>query len=181
MTAKKNPKPTITDFVILGLIQHYPHTGYQIRKVFETSTLGSQSKSPGTIYPALKRLHILEFVEIIEQKESGKSTYQITKRGIEHLVEWLTRPLIIQDVEGKRDELFLRFAFMGTLVEKSKIIFFLKSYHDLLIKYIDKRQNMLAKDEFNMPLTARLAFEYGTECQKLALKWCNRAIKEFNN
>ena len=181
MSKSKSPKPTLTDFVILGLIQNHPHTGYQIRKVFETTALGSQSKSPGTIYPALKRLQILEFAESIEQKETGKSKYQITNLGIENLIKWLTRPLTIQDVEGKRDELFLRFAFMGPLVEKLQIIFFLKSYHDLLIKYIDKRLNTLAKDEFNMPLTARLAFEYGTECQKLNLKWCNRAIKEFNN
>jgi DNA-binding PadR family transcriptional regulator len=177
----KNPKPTLIDFVILGLIQNHPHTGYQIRKVFETTALGSQSKSPGTIYPALNRLQILEFVESIEQKETGKSKYQITRSGIENLIEWLTKPLTIMDVEGKRDELFLRFAFMGSLVDKSQIILFLKSYHDLLITYIDKRQNTMAKDEFNMPLTARLAFEYGTECQKLAFKWCNKAIKEFNN
>lgn len=181
MTINKNPKPTLIDFVILGLIQDHPHSGYQIRKVFETTALGSQSKSPGTIYPALKRLQVLEFVESIQQKETGKSKYKITKRGIENLIEWLTRPLNIQDVEGKRDELFLRFAFMGPLAEKSQIFFFLKSYQDLLITYIDKRQKTMAKDEFHMPLTARLAFEYGTECQKSALKWCKRAIKEFNN
>ena len=181
MSKSKSPKPTLTDFVILGLIQNHPHTGYQIRKVFETTALGSQSKSPGTIYPALKRLQILEFAESIEQKETGKSKYQITNLGIENLIKWLTKPLNIQDVEGKRDELFLRFAFMGSLVDKSQIILFLKSYHDLLITHIDKRQNTMAKDEFNMPLTARLAFEYGTDCQISALKWCKKSIKEFNN
>lgn len=181
MSKSKNPKPTLIDFVILGLIQHHPHTGYQIRKIFETTALGSQSKSPGTIYPALKRLQILEFVENIEQKESGKSKYQITSSGIESLIQWLMKPLTIQDVEGRRDELFLRFAFMGSLVDKSQIILFLKSYHDLLIMHIDKRQNTLANDEFNMPLTARLAFDYGTDCQISALKWCRKAIKEFNN
>ena len=168
----------MTDFVILGLIQNHPHTGYQIRKVFEKTALGS--KSPGTIYPALKRLQILEFVESIEQKETGKSKYQITKRGIENLIQWLTKPLNILDVEGKRDELLLRFAFMGSLVDKSQITLFLKSYHDLLIKYIDKRQKTMTKDEFNMPLTARLAFEYGTDCQISALMWCNKAINSIN-
>ena len=181
MKESKSPKPTLIDFVILGLIQNHPHTGYQIRKVFETTALGSQSKSPGTIYPALKRLQNLELVEIVQEAENRKTKYQITKKGIESLKNWLIKPLNIQNVEGKRDELFLRFAFMGPLVEKSQIILFLKSYHDLLIKYIDKRQITIAKDEFNMLLTARLAFEYGTDCQKSALKWCKNAIKEFNN
>ena len=181
MNSTKIPKPTLIDFVILGLIQNRPHTGYQIRKVFETTALGSQSKSPGTIYPALKRLQMLEYVESIEENETGKSKYKITRKGIEELVKWLTRPVSIQDVESKRDELFMRFAFMGTLVDDSQIILFLNSYHDHIIQYIEKRQTTLAKDEFKMPLTARLAFEYGTECQKSALKWCKKAIKEFKN
>ena len=181
MSASINAKPTLIDFVILGLIQNHPHTGYQIRKVFETTALGSQSKSPGTIYPALKRLQKLELVENAEEVESGKTKYQITKKGIESLEEWLTKPIEIQDVEGKRDELFLRFAFMGSLVKKEKIIDFLTGYQDLLINYIENRRVYLAKDEYGMPLTAKLAFDYGTDCQKLALKWCNKAIKEFNN
>jgi DNA-binding PadR family transcriptional regulator len=181
MSKSKNPKPTLIDFVILGLIQNHPHTGYQIRKVFETTALGSQAKSPGTIYPALSRLQKLEYVENIEEDDSGKTKYQITKRGIDSLIKWLTKPIEIKDVEGKRDELFLRFAFMGTLVEDVEKINFLKNYQHLLTNYIEKRQTYISKDEYGMPLTAKLVFEYGTDCQKLALKWCINAIKEFNN
>jgi DNA-binding PadR family transcriptional regulator len=181
MSKSKNPKPTLIDFVILGLIQNHPHTGYQIRKVFETTALGSQSKSPGTIYPALNRLQKLELVENTEDAENGKTKYQITKKGIESLIKWLTKPIEIWDVEGKRDELFLRFAFMGTLVENEDKINFLKNYQELLINYIEKRQTYLAKDEYGMPPTAKLVFEYGTDCQKLALKWCINTIKDINN
>lgn len=178
MSTTINPKPTLIDFVILGLIQNQPHTGYQIRKIFETTALGSQSKSPGTIYPALKRLQKLGFVEIVEQVE--KTKYQITIKGIENLIKWLTKPIEVQDVEGKRDELFLRFAFMGRLVVKDKIVAYLTNYQNLLTSYIEKRQTYLVKNKNDMPLTAKLAFEYGTDCQILALKWCNKSIKEFN-
>ena len=179
MKEKKSQKPTSIDFVILGLIQGHPHSGYQIRKVFETTALGSHSKSPGTIYPALNRLQKLDFVEKIEQNKIGKAKYQITQKGINILQKWLIKPIERLEVEGKRDELFLRFAFMEPLIDKKQIINFLKSYHELLIIYIDNRIEYSKKDEHSMSQTARLVFEHGTESHKSTLKWCENAIKEI--
>jgi DNA-binding PadR family transcriptional regulator len=43
-------------FALLGLIHQQPMSGYDLRKVFTASALGSYSDSPGAIYPALNRL-----------------------------------------------------------------------------------------------------------------------------
>ena len=181
MTQNILPKPTLIGFVILGLIQNHPLSGYQIRKVFKTTALGSHSKSPGTIYPALNRLQKFEFVKKIKENETGKAKFQITPKGIEALVKWLIKPIETRDVEGNRDELFIRFAFMEPLIDKTQIVSFLNSYHDLLIIYIDKRQEFSKNDVHSMTLTARQVFEYGTESQKSALKWCKKTINEMGN
>ncbi len=41
---------------ILGLVAMHPQSGYDLRKIFETTPMGNFSSSPGAIYPALKSL-----------------------------------------------------------------------------------------------------------------------------
>ncbi|MBX2878146.1 MAG: PadR family transcriptional regulator, partial [Saprospiraceae bacterium] len=52
----KKTSPTRLDYAIMGLLIGGPLSGYQIRQIFETSEMGNYSSSPGSIYPALKRL-----------------------------------------------------------------------------------------------------------------------------
>ena len=85
-------KPTLLDYAILGLIQDRPLSGYGIRKLFEETALGNYSSSPGTIYPALKRLQKFELVEKITQRRVTKTSFQITKKGVLVLKNWLIPP-----------------------------------------------------------------------------------------
>jgi DNA-binding PadR family transcriptional regulator len=55
--------PTALEYALLGLVQQHPQSGYDLRKVFETTALGSYSGSPGAIYPALRRLERKGLVE----------------------------------------------------------------------------------------------------------------------
>ena len=48
--------PTALEYALLGLLHQQPQSGYDLRKVFETTALGNYSGSPGAIYPALRRL-----------------------------------------------------------------------------------------------------------------------------
>lgn len=89
----KNIKPTLLDFAILGLIQNQPLSGYGIRKVFEETAMGNYSNSPGTIYPAIKRLEKFELVERVLQQDTAKTRIQITKKGLLRLKEWLLQPI----------------------------------------------------------------------------------------
>lgn len=172
----KNIKPTLLDFAILGLIQNQPLSGYGIRKVFEETAMGNYSNSPGTIYPAIKRLEKFELVERVLQQDTAKTRIQITKKGLLRLKEWLLQPIEKKEVEKKTDELLLRFAFMETLVNKVQKIIFLHSFHDLLKAYIQDLQTFYSKESSTMPLHARLAFQHGIESSKTTLKWCKNTI-----
>ena len=173
---KKEIKPTLLDFAILGLIQDQPLSGYGIRKVFEETAMGNYSNSPGTIYPAIKRLEKFELVEKAAQKDTGKTAFQITKMGLSELKKWLTRPIEKKEVEKKLDELLLRFAFMENLVSKQQKIQFLHALQDLLKNYVQELQGYYSKESDQMPLHARLAFQHGIETNKTTLKWCKKTI-----
>ena len=47
---------SLLGFALLGLIFEQPRSGYDLRKIFTTTAMGSFSDSPGAIYPALARL-----------------------------------------------------------------------------------------------------------------------------
>jgi DNA-binding PadR family transcriptional regulator len=172
-------KATSLDFAILGMITHEPLSGYGIRKVFETTAMGNYSNSPGTIYPALKRMQKFELIENYETKEDGKKKFHITKKGEDLLKEWLIRPLKMNDVERKLEEVFLRFAFMDIVPEKESKISFLESFRDLLKRYLKQLQDYHKAETKNLPLHGRLSFEYGIESYKTALKWCNKTLLVF--
>lgn len=171
--------PTLLGYAILGVIQNQPLSGYRIRKMFEETALGNYSSSPGSIYPALKRLQKFELVEKVKLSDSIKSQFQITQNGKQILQTWLSKPLEKKEVEKKIDELFLRFAFMDTLVDYKHKIIFLKSFRDLLSSYIGELQEYHRNESNNMPLHGRLAYEYGIESNKTALKWCKKALLQL--
>ena len=117
------PKTTLLDHAILGLISGQAMSGYAIRKVFETTAMGNYSSSPGTIYPALRRLQKMGLADKLVANEDGKSKYSITKKGKQVFRSWLTAPLMPKDISRKLDEILLRFAFMDGLSNKQKLLF----------------------------------------------------------
>jgi DNA-binding PadR family transcriptional regulator len=173
-------KPTLLDYAILGLIQNQSLSGYRIRKIFEKTALGNYSSSPGSIYPALKRLLKFDLVEKIKLSDTNKFQFLITQKGIQILEIWLLKTLEKNDVEKKIDELFLRFAFMDTLVKYKEKIIFLNSFKDLIGTYIVELHDHHLNESDGMPLHGRLAFEYGIEYYKTILKWSKKALIELN-
>jgi DNA-binding PadR family transcriptional regulator len=172
-------KPTLLDYAILGLIQDMPLSGYAIRKLFKETGLGNYSSSPGTIYPALKRLLKFELVKKNAQSKVTKTGFEITTKGIYILQEWFSKPLEKNEVEKKTDELLLRFGFMEALVDKKQRINFLTSFRDFLNLYIKELQAFYNKESDKMPLHGRLAFRYGIDSNKTTLKWCKKAILQL--
>ena len=62
-TATNNP--TYIDYVMLGIIQQEAQSGYGILKSLKDLSPGNFSSSPGTIYPALKRLKKFGLVQVV--------------------------------------------------------------------------------------------------------------------
>lgn len=168
--------PTSLDYAILGLVHQRPRSGYGIRKEFETTALGNYSSSPGAIYPALNRLQKLNLIIKGPIKGTKKDVFRCTQQGEDVLKEWFSKPLDLQDVAKKLDELLLRFGFMGELLDKEQALNFLKSLHHLLKEYIGELKAFHQGEHQNLPIHGRLAFEHGIASYKTTLSWCKKAI-----
>src|SRR5512142_1453780 len=109
------PPASLLGYVLLGLLRHAPHSGYELRKLFATTPLMSFSDSPGAIYPALRKLEQQGLVASEVQGSAGlrlRRVFRITTAGTSALRAWLTRPVTADDVVRRVDELIVRFAFM---------------------------------------------------------------------
>ncbi|MEM0155334.1 MAG: PadR family transcriptional regulator [Thermoplasmataceae archaeon] len=67
-------------FIILTMARDGPVYGNQIANLISERTDGTWKPSPGSIYPALKRLEHRGFIE--KQEENGRVMYSITEKGI---------------------------------------------------------------------------------------------------
>jgi len=178
----KERRPTSLGYALLGLIHMQPQTGYDLRKIFETTPMGHYSSSPGAIYPALKRL---EEQGLIEGEVADGDTlrpkriYTATQRGAEVLREWVSQTLIKDDLLHKDDELMLRFALMGAIVDNETTRRFLEQMLQALDSYIPKLEEVLASIPKTGPPHGRLALSSGIGAYKARRRWARKAIQEF--
>lgn len=178
----KTYRPTSLGYALLGLIHMQPQTGYDLRKIFETTPMGHYSSSPGAIYPALKRL---EQEGLIAGEVSAGDTlrpkriYSATQQGVESLRAWVSQPIVKDDLLHKDAELMLRFSLMGTVVDNDTTRRFLEQMSNVLDEYIPELEQVLAAMTKAGPPHGRLALRSGIEAYKGRRKWVRKAIKEF--
>ena len=173
---------TTLDHALLGLLCQSPQSGYDLRKIFETTAMGNYSGSPGAIYPALRRL---EREDLVEGKVDAttelrpKKVFRPTKTGRTTLSSWLAREIERDDVERRIADLMLRFAFHWVLDSKAATRRFLESFLREVEDYLGELNRQHAECADEAPLHSRLALVAGIEQYRACARWARKALKEF--
>jgi len=163
--------PSILEFLLLGLLDQDPSSGYDLRKSFVSSPLRHFSDSPGSIYPALRRL--TERGWINAQKPDGsrnRQVFKINKQGRIAFISWLKRRVIPNDAL-RPELLLLRFALMGQALTQDEVKTFLGEFGNELEAHITSLKIFYAKNSDSFSLTGRLSFEYGLKEYRTRLLW----------
>jgi len=108
-------------YAVLGILQHKPKHGYEIKQAIEESFGDSWNVSYGQLYPTLRNLTQKNLV--IKHKEPGqksldKNVYKITQQGEESLLRWFSEIPKKVKITAK-DEFSLLFLFL--LLERSEL------------------------------------------------------------
>lgn len=172
-------KPTTLDYIILALLQQEAQSGYRIRKTFEETALGNFGTSPGTIYPALKRLTNNLLIEKQMVDLQGKQNFNITNKGKTILKTWLEQTPQTTEIKKDFDILILKFAFMDTLLNRAQKIRFLTVLKEKLEQYIAELSLFYATEKETMPFSAQLSFEHGHMSYETSLKWTKLALERI--
>ena len=97
-------------------------TGYDLRRVFTTTLMWHFSSSPGAIYPALQCLVLDWSKELSRAKTHSDQTSQyIIDDDRQVLEQSLEQPITQDDVIRHKDDLVLRFTFMGNILGRETL------------------------------------------------------------
>ncbi len=166
---------------LLGLLFENPSSGYDIRRLFITSPMGSFSDSPGAIYPALNRLERQGLIRGQSEDKSGrrKKTFHLTAAGTAALKSWLHQPITRDEVVRGVDGLMLRFSFMDQALGEECGVAFLKRFQEQLETYIPILREYLNSHRTEMPRSGALALDSGIRGYETLLQWTKDAIMSY--
>jgi DNA-binding PadR family transcriptional regulator len=173
---------SVLGYALLGLLQQAPLSGYDLRKFFSATPMMSFSDSPGSIYPALRRLEHRRLIRSQVEERAGlrrRRLFRLTPAGLAELRAWQTRPITRDDIVRAIDELMLRFSFMDQTLGREAAQSFLRTLRRELTKYLPGLHEHLAAHRAKMPLSGRLALESGIAGYESLLRWTRSALANY--
>ena len=174
---------SLLGYAILGLLHQEARSGYDLRKIFASTPMGTFSDSPGAIYPALQRLEKQGLVCGQLHSSSGRRrrAYRPTARGRRSFKAWQTKAISRDDVVHHLEELMLRFGFMDETAGRAQAKRFLTSLARELRCYTPSLRQYLKANARHMPLSGRLALESGVRSYEELLRWSRSSLAMYAN
>jgi PadR family transcriptional regulator AphA len=176
------------EYAILGFLNYGPHSGYDLKKVFDISVQHFWSADQSQIYRTLSRLENkgLAEMEVVEQDDRpDRKVYRITETGQEELRRWLTTPL---PSKAMRSAPLIQVFFAAQLSDEEILAIFerwAERARELLARY-DQIPQQSAEYE-NMNGTPRdsffwmLTLELGTKSAQVQLEWFESVIQRIRD
>jgi DNA-binding PadR family transcriptional regulator len=116
---------------LLGFLNYGPHTGYELKKVFDLSVAHFWNAELSQIYPSLKSLEAEGLVEMnveVQADRPNRKVYSITDDGRRELLEWLATPAESDQV---REPLLVKLFFGSSLSRRELVAVLQKRADDL--------------------------------------------------
>jgi DNA-binding PadR family transcriptional regulator len=112
------------EYGILGYLSMKPMSGYDIKRLFDMSAAYFWPADQAQIYRALKKLVKEDCVELKESRSGitvDKKVYEITEKGEENLMKWISSPTESDYIS--RLPFIMRLFFSGTLSREEQLAF----------------------------------------------------------
>ena len=113
-------------YTLLGFLNYYPMTGYELKKFFDTSVAHFWNAEQSQIYSALKQLEGEDLVEMrieMQTERPNRKVYSITEDGRSELLEWLATPAEPSQI---REPLLIKL-FFGRALPREALVAVLRS------------------------------------------------------
>jgi len=171
---------------LLGFLNYGPHTGYELKKVFDISVAHFWNAELSQIYPSLKALENEGLVDMkveVQSDRPNRKVYSITDDGRRELLEWLSTPAESDQV---REPLLVKLFFGSSLSRRDLLA--------VLSKRADDLRDTIAKGQHGWEAVRGLARLIGLEREGLfweltmdaelkhseaALEWTENAIRQI--
>jgi len=169
-------------YALMGLLHQKPASGYDVRKIFSSTSMKSYSDSPGAIYPALRRLEKQGLIRGTVEEGTGlrrRQVFRLTPKGLAELKGWIVLPVTREDIVRRLPEIMLRFAFSEQVVGAHASIGLLKSMEAALKPYVQSLRQEGQALKSVASLSGTIAFEAGLRGAEGLLQWARFAIATY--
>lgn len=166
------------DYAILGFLNYSPLSGYDLKKVFDTSVRHFWPADQSQIYRTLARLAVQGLVEqevFRGVDRPDRKEYRITPAGREALRAWLLTPLPSQEV---RIAALIQVFFAGQLADEQVLALFERLAADAraVLAVYDQIPQAAGTDDPAMGPPRerffwRLTLEYGRMSARMDIEW----------
>ncbi|MCF6776233.1 PadR family transcriptional regulator [Thiotrichales bacterium 19X7-9] len=173
-------------YAILGcLSKRQWMSGYDIKHIMEKMSASYWAESNAQIYPLLKKLYNDKMLDMKEDNEGPRKRYlyNITPKGKEELVKWLSTPPT--DLPLQRNEWLLKLS-LGQHLDLKIMIHHIESYLDKLTQRKNKLDGVLEhidethKGRADQPFL-QATYRYGDLILEAQIKWCKEILERFKS
>ncbi len=168
---------------LLGFLNYGPHTGYELKKVFDISVAHFWSAELSQIYPTLKALESEGLVEMkveIQADRPNRKVYSITDDGRRELIDWLGTPAGPDQI---REPLLVKLFFAAAGGKEPVLGVLQQRAEDLRHRLEGYRNGLELADSYSVAanldreaLFWRLTIEYEISHTLANLEWVERTI-----
>jgi DNA-binding PadR family transcriptional regulator len=176
------------DFAILGFLNYHPYTGYDLKKIFDTSIRHFWPADQSQIYRTLARLTeegLVEMEKVPQEDRPDRKVYSITDHGRQELMKWLAGPT---PLSGPRSASLIQVFFAGQLPDDAilaKFESFAAIMHALLTQYDQipaqitpyQREIKSPREHFFWMLT----LDSGIRSARAELEWAEAVIAQIKS
>jgi DNA-binding PadR family transcriptional regulator len=174
------------EYAILGFLNYHPYTGYDLKKVFDTSIHHFWPADQSQIYRTLARLTregLTEMEKVPQDERPDRKVYSITDAGRTELMKWLSGPPQLGDT---RNGPLIQVFFAGQLTDEQILIKFegfaailqaiLAQYDQIPDKIIPYQHEISSPREHFFWL---LTLDSGIRSMRASLAWAENVIDQL--
>jgi DNA-binding PadR family transcriptional regulator len=176
------------EFAILGFLSYHPYTGYDLKKIFDTSIRHFWPADQSQIYRSLSRLAELGYAEmekVPQVDRPDRKVYHITDQGRAELLKWLSGP---PPMDEPRSAPLIQVFFAGQLSDQeilAKFEGFAAMMRAILSQY-DQVHGQIGPFQEEIPSPREhffwlLTLENGMRNMRANLEWAESIIERIKN
>jgi DNA-binding PadR family transcriptional regulator len=176
------------EYAILGFLSYQPYSGYDLKKIFDTSIRHFWPADQSQIYRTLARLTengLAEMEKIPQEDRPDRKVYHITETGRAELRNWLSGP---PPTSEPRSAPLIQVFFSGQLSDEEILTKF-EEYAAIMLALLDQYEQVadqLGPFQQEIPSPREHFFwlltrENGIASMRANLKWAESVIERIKN
>ncbi len=179
-----NPVPElrVSALALMAIISERPMTGYELKKLIDSSEMIFWRDSFGSIYPNLSHLTRLGLTTKTPSRKAGRKriTYELTPSGRQHVEDWLKLPAEQRPV---KIELLLKLRF-GYPLGKDALEKLLKAHLDhhkgLLPELFEGLEHIDGLEPSLQLETRRMTLDFWYRYTRMMIEWSMSCLERLD-